>query len=213
MALQHSSPPPPPPHTHTSVQASGSFDETLRVWDVRTGQCLREVPAHSDPVTSVDFSCDGSLMATSSTDGLCRIWDTQVRDCVCTRACVCMCVCAGARARARVVGGVGKGANLRHARMHSNVREHSYTRSHTHTSVQTGHCLKTVYAKESPAVTFIRFTPNGGRGFKTSFKNVAAVTVCAPRTTGTAATLPAPHMAGCALGTSCRTDGVVVTGV
>jgi WD40 repeat protein len=55
-------------------QVSGSFDETVRTWDVREGRCLRELPAHSDPVTSVDFLRDGSMIASSSYDGLCRIW-------------------------------------------------------------------------------------------------------------------------------------------
>lgn len=30
--------------------ASGSFDESVRVWDVKRGLCLRTLPAHSDPV-------------------------------------------------------------------------------------------------------------------------------------------------------------------
>lgn len=34
-------------------QVSGSFDETVRLWDTRTGNCIRELPAHSDPVTAV----------------------------------------------------------------------------------------------------------------------------------------------------------------
>jgi WD40 repeat protein len=32
---------------------SGSFDETVRVWDVKTGNCLKTLPAHSDPVSAV----------------------------------------------------------------------------------------------------------------------------------------------------------------
>jgi COMPASS component SWD3 len=50
--------------------ASGCFDETVRVWDVKTGNCLKTLPAHSDPVTSVTFNRDGMLIATSSYDGL-----------------------------------------------------------------------------------------------------------------------------------------------
>jgi WD40 repeat protein len=34
-----------------ALQATGSFDETICFWDVRTGRCLREIPAHSDPIT------------------------------------------------------------------------------------------------------------------------------------------------------------------
>lgn len=67
---------------HFLTQASGSFDETLRLWDVRSGRCLREVPAHSDPLTAVDFSHDGTLIVTSSLDGLMRIWDTASGQCL-----------------------------------------------------------------------------------------------------------------------------------
>lgn len=42
----------------------------------------QEIPAHSDPVTSVDFSRDGTLIASSSYEGLCRIWDTGTGACL-----------------------------------------------------------------------------------------------------------------------------------
>ena len=35
------------------LQVSGSFDETVRLWEVRSGAMLKELPAHSDPVTAV----------------------------------------------------------------------------------------------------------------------------------------------------------------
>ena len=62
--------------------ASGSFDETVRVWDVKTGKCLRVLPAHSDPVTAVDFNRNGSLIVSSSYDGLCRVWDASTGQCM-----------------------------------------------------------------------------------------------------------------------------------
>jgi WD40 repeat protein len=40
-------------HRTLDPQVSGSFDETVRLWDTRTGNCIRELPAHSDPVTAV----------------------------------------------------------------------------------------------------------------------------------------------------------------
>jgi COMPASS component SWD3 len=36
-----------------ALQATGSYDETIRFWDVRSGRCLRELPAHSDPITGI----------------------------------------------------------------------------------------------------------------------------------------------------------------
>jgi COMPASS component SWD3 len=62
--------------------ASGCFDETVRLWDSRTGKCLQTLPAHSDPVTSVCFNRNGSLIVTSSYDGLCRLWDTSTGQCL-----------------------------------------------------------------------------------------------------------------------------------
>lgn len=42
----------------------------------------QEIPVHSDPVTSVDFNRDGTLIVTSSYDGLCRIWDASTGACL-----------------------------------------------------------------------------------------------------------------------------------
>ena len=61
---------------------SGSFDETVRIWDVKSAKCLKVLPAHSDPVTAVDFNRDGSLIVSSSYDGLCRIWDAATGHCM-----------------------------------------------------------------------------------------------------------------------------------
>lgn len=35
-----------------------------------TGKCLKTLPAHSDPVSAVHFNRDGSLIVSSSYDGL-----------------------------------------------------------------------------------------------------------------------------------------------
>ena len=44
----------------SNLIVSGSFDETVRIWDVKTGKQLKKLPAHSDPVTSVHFNRDGT---------------------------------------------------------------------------------------------------------------------------------------------------------
>lgn len=62
--------------------ASGSFDETVRIWEVKSGKCLRVLPAHSEPVTAVDFNRGGGLLVSSSYDGLCRIWDSATGRCM-----------------------------------------------------------------------------------------------------------------------------------
>lgn len=40
-------------HPANNILASGSCDETVRLWDVHHGTVINVLPAHSDPVTSV----------------------------------------------------------------------------------------------------------------------------------------------------------------
>ncbi|XP_063986941.1 F-box-like/WD repeat-containing protein TBL1XR1 isoform X2 [Diachasmimorpha longicaudata] len=76
----------------TDLLASGSGDSTARIWDMSdTSQapnqlilrhCIQrggtEVPSNKD-VTSLDWNCDGTLLATGSYDGYARIWMTDGR--------------------------------------------------------------------------------------------------------------------------------------
>jgi RHS repeat-associated protein len=55
--------------------ASGSYDRTVRLWDVQTGRLLRTLTGHTDWVRSVAFSPDGRLLASGSDDGTVRLWD------------------------------------------------------------------------------------------------------------------------------------------
>lgn len=54
----------------STLVASGSFDETIKVWDVKKGNCSKTLSAHSDPVAAINFSCDGTLIVSCAYDGL-----------------------------------------------------------------------------------------------------------------------------------------------
>ena len=57
--------------------ASGSDDNTVRLWDVATGAVRGTLEGHSGSVSSVAFSPDGQLVASGSHhDDTVRLWDT-----------------------------------------------------------------------------------------------------------------------------------------
>src|SRR5262245_6379157 len=57
--------------------ASGSKDETARVWDLRTLKTLAILPGHTDMVVCAQFSPDGKSIATGSHDHDVKLWDAS----------------------------------------------------------------------------------------------------------------------------------------
>ena len=57
--------------------ASGSADNTIRLWDVDTGSHRRILSGHRSDVYSVAFSPDGNSIASGSGDRTIRLWDVD----------------------------------------------------------------------------------------------------------------------------------------
>ncbi|KAJ1532492.1 hypothetical protein HK405_001011, partial [Cladochytrium tenue] len=55
--------------------ATGSLDNCVRVWDLRTGSLLERFDGHREPVYSVAFSHDGRAIVSGSLDHTVKIWD------------------------------------------------------------------------------------------------------------------------------------------
>jgi len=57
-------------------------NERVALWDWRTGQCVRQLPAHKAWQSALCFHPAGKLLATGSENGTIRLWDWHTGQCV-----------------------------------------------------------------------------------------------------------------------------------
>jgi WD40 repeat protein len=62
---------------------SGSGDNTIRIWNAATGEAVgTPLEGHTELVSSVAFSPDGTQIVSGSGDNTIRIWNGALRDVV-----------------------------------------------------------------------------------------------------------------------------------
>ena len=66
--------------TDGALLASGSEDNTIRLWNTTSGEEVSRLRGHEGPVSCVAFSPDGLRLASGSEDETVKLWDAMVRD-------------------------------------------------------------------------------------------------------------------------------------
>ena len=56
---------------------SSSFDKTLKIWDVQSGNELATLIGHTEPVNSCTYSPCGNYIISSGDDMSIKIWDAR----------------------------------------------------------------------------------------------------------------------------------------
>jgi WD40 repeat protein len=64
--------------------ASGSDDQTIRIWSARTGECLRILHGHTSWISSLCVASSGDvyLLVSGSEDQSIRLWDSRTATCL-----------------------------------------------------------------------------------------------------------------------------------
>ncbi len=59
------------------ILASGSFDHTIKLWEVDTGRLVKTLEGHNWTVTSVSFSPDAKTLVSGSGDQTIKLWEVS----------------------------------------------------------------------------------------------------------------------------------------
>ncbi|KAI7904020.1 WD40-repeat-containing domain protein [Cokeromyces recurvatus] len=67
---------------HGDTLVSGSYDHTVRVWNIRTGHTVHVLEGHTNRVYSVVIDSERNRCMSGSMDSSIRIWDLKTGDCI-----------------------------------------------------------------------------------------------------------------------------------
>jgi len=57
--------------------ASASEDTTIKLWDVKTKECIKTINGHNKAVKTIEFSSDEKVLLSASEDNTIRVWDVE----------------------------------------------------------------------------------------------------------------------------------------
>ena len=66
-----------------TMLVSGSYDRTIKLWDMQTGGVVRTFQGHTEQISSVSISQNCTIIASGSGDNTIRLWDIQTGECHC----------------------------------------------------------------------------------------------------------------------------------
>jgi len=66
----------------SNVALSGSRDQSVRLWDLRAGQCVRVMEGHADWVRSVSMDSACETAVSGSYDEMAKLWDLGSGQCI-----------------------------------------------------------------------------------------------------------------------------------
>ncbi|MEG3921396.1 serine/threonine protein kinase [Microcoleus sp. T3_A4] len=66
------------------ILASGSWDKTIKIWNLETAELMGTLTGHSDRVNSVAISYDGKMLVSGSSDETIKFWNLHSGDLLCT---------------------------------------------------------------------------------------------------------------------------------
>ncbi len=135
---------------------SASYDNTVRIWDAQSGECLRSLEGHTDYVYSASFSPDAPTTETASHAHTVRLRDAQSGECLHT---------------------LEGHTDYVNSASFSPDGQRIVSASYDHTvriwDAQSGECLHTL--GHISAVSSASFSPNGQRIVSASYDNTVRI--------------------------------------
>lgn len=65
-----------------NILATGSYDNTIKIWDIETGECMRTLKGHTMGIRTLQF--DDTKLISGSMDCTIRVWNWRTGECIST---------------------------------------------------------------------------------------------------------------------------------